>query len=97
MSGRPDFTGWILADLYDGMIEPAIANTARADVAITGDFTDGNGAAIGAFYVLSDVSVTGSAATKTVIKGGGENQEEFELTTVKLSGSGGATIGQDGP
>jgi DNA-binding beta-propeller fold protein YncE len=97
MSGRPDFTGWILADAYDGMNEPAIADATQATLTVTGDFTNGNGTAIGAFYALSDAPVTGSAATKTLIKGRGENQEEFELTTVNLSGSGGVMIGQDGP
>lgn len=96
MSGKPDWVGWILSDSYDGMTEDAIEDTTEASVTVSGTFTDKYGGEITEIYASSDLSVTGKANTKTITKGQGDYLEEFELTTVTLSGKGEALITHNG-
>jgi hypothetical protein len=78
VSGKPDWVGWALADYYDGMTEDTIQDITEASVTVSGTFTDKNFVEITEFYASSDISVTGKATTKTIAKGKGDNQEEFE-------------------
>ena len=93
MSGNAAWLGWILADNYEGMTVPAIEDTASAFMTITGTFIDKNGVGISSVYAFSDVSVTGMANTKTVVKG--PDEEEFDLTTVSLTGQGTVAVSYD--
>ena len=93
ISGNAAWVGWILADEYEGMTEPAITDTASAFVTVTGTFTDKNGGEISSIYVFFDVLVTGTAETGTVVKRSYE--EEFDLTTATLTGKGTATVAYD--
>lgn len=93
ISGNAAWVGWILADNYDGTSEPAITDTVITSVMVTGTFIDNTSADITSFYATSDVAVTGNSDTKPVVKG--PDQEEFELTTVKLTGKGTVTVGYD--
>jgi hypothetical protein len=96
VSGKPDWVGWVLADYYDGVTEDAIQDITQASVTVSGTFTDKNDVEITECYASSDISVTGKATTKTIAKGKGDYQEEFELTTVTLAGTGVATITHNG-
>ena len=93
MTGKAAWVGWILADYYDGETNPAIVDTTEASVIVSGDFTDKNGDSISSIYATSEsVSVTGTANTRSVTKGQGEYREDFDLTTVNLTGRGEPTI-----
>lgn len=93
IAGKAAWVGWILADYYDGETNPTIVDTTEASVIVSGDFTDKNGDSISSIYATSDsVSVTGTANTRFVTKGQGDYQEEFELTTVNLTGKGEPTV-----
>lgn len=92
MTGKAAWVGWILADYYDGETNPAIVDSTEASITLTGDFTDNSGVSISSINARSDVSVTGTAATRYITKGQGDYREEFELTTVKITGKGYPTI-----
>jgi hypothetical protein len=95
LSGNAAWVGWIMADQFAGDTDPAIMDYVSASVIISGTFVDKNGAELTDVYAGSELSVTGKATTKTVRKGRGDEQEEFELAKVTLSGKGEATISTD--
>jgi len=96
VSAKPDWVGWILADYYDGMTEDAIEDITEASVMVSGTFTDKNDVQITEIFSSSNLPVTGRSTTTIITKGKGDYQEEFELTTVTLAGTGEATITHNG-